>query len=134
MPGNTTRMLLLTLLVGVTAVGCVNNPTVPDKGLGVLVGKVIMGPISPVVGAGDSGDAVGVPGVRLVISGMGGQEIKSVITDDKGVYSVSLPAASYRIDMPPLTGGRFTKDLPATVTITEGQETRFDIRIDTGIR
>jgi len=104
------------------------------RGMGVLVGRVTMGPVSPVVRRGDPDAPVGVPDARMVISGLAGQEIKSVVTDADGRYSVHIPPGSYHIDMPPLTGGRFTKDLPATVTITEGQETRLDIRIDTGIR
>jgi hypothetical protein len=104
------------------------------SGMGVLVGRVIVGPLSPVVRSGESGAPVGVPGARIVISRIGGEETTALVTDDHGGFRVPLPPGSYRIDMPPLTGGRFTKDVPATVTITEGQGTRLDIRIDTGIR
>ena len=63
-----------------------------------------------------------------------GEEVNSVITDDQGRYSINLPPGNYVIDIASLDGIEFTKDLPATVAITEGQETRVDIHIDTGIR
>ena len=45
-----------------------------------------------------------------------------------------LPPGTYRVEVGPLTGIEFTKDLPATVTVTAGQETRLDVHIDTGLR
>ena len=104
------------------------------RGMGTLVGRVTMGPMSPVGRSGDPDPPAAVPGARIVISSVEGQAITSVVTDKDGGYRVPLPPGSYRIDMSPLDSGRFTKDLPATITITKGQETRLDIRIDTGIR
>jgi hypothetical protein len=104
------------------------------RGTGVLVGRVTMGPISPVVRPGDAEAPAGVPDARIVISGLDGQEIASVVTDAAGGYRVRLSPGRYRIDMPTPPGVSFTKGLPATVTITEGQEARLDIRVDTGIR
>jgi hypothetical protein len=49
-------------------------------------------------------------------------------------YDTRLSAGTYRIGTPPFADGRLTKDLPKTVTITEGRTMRLDIRIDTGIR
>jgi len=56
------------------------------------------------------------------------------VTDNQGAYSVRLPSGTYRVETAPLVGIEFTKDLPATVTIAAGQETRLDVTIDTGIR
>jgi hypothetical protein len=74
------------------------------------------------------------PGVKILVLTLAGQQIRSAASDDRGIYSTSPPKGIYRIEMAPLGGIEFTKDLPATVTITEGQETRLDISIDTGIR
>jgi hypothetical protein len=104
------------------------------RGTGVLVGYVTRGPLSPVDVPGVSRPPAPVSGTRVVIFALDGREIKSVGTNEHGEYSVRLPSGTYRIDMAPLAEGGFTKDLPATVTITAGQETRLDIRIDTGIR
>ena len=106
----------------------------PQRGIGVLVGRVTSGPMFPVEGISDFRARAPVPGARIIISGLDGHVIKSVQTDDEGGYSISLPPGTYRIEMAPLARTWFTKDLPATVTITEGQESRLDIRIDTGIR
>jgi len=57
-----------------------------------------------------------------------------VVTNDQGQYRVNLPPDTYRVSAVSLPRGSSTKELPATVTVTEGQETRLDIRIDTGIR
>jgi hypothetical protein len=105
-------------------------------GNGTLIGKVMKGPTFPVSGPGTPYSTKSAPGigVRLLILNPAGQEIESVVTDDHGEYRRSLPSGTYRIEMAPLAGIEFTKDLPATITITERQETRLDIRIDTGIR
>jgi hypothetical protein len=73
-------------------------------------------------------------GVTLFISTPTGQKIDSIVTDNRGTYSISLPPGVYQITMAPPGGLEFTKDLPATITITEKQETRLDIWLDTGIR
>jgi hypothetical protein len=57
-----------------------------------------------------------------------------MVTEANGDYHLRIPPGIYRIDMSHRTGGRFTKDVPTTVPITEGQQTRLDIRINTGIR
>ncbi len=143
-------LISLALVIGVIVVGCANdsgtatrtsevretagNKAQLPRGMGVLVGTVTMGPMSPVEGIGGLPGPVPVRGTTIVVSGLDRQETKSVVTDDRGVYRISLSAGSYRVEMAGLTGGRFTKDLPATVNITEAKETRLDIRIDTGIR
>lgn len=106
----------------------------PRRGMGVLVGRVTLGPLAPVQRGGDSRVAEGLPDAELVISNLKGQRLRVVVTDQNGGFRVSLPAGPFRIAMRPLSRGAATKDLPATVTIVEGQETRLDIRVDTGIR
>ena len=106
----------------------------PSAGMGVLTGFVTRWPTSPVQGPGLPPAAAPAPGVKLVVYGPGRQEIATVLTDDAGQYRLNLPPGSYLIERAPDQGRGFTKDLPATVTITRGQETRLNIRIDTGIR
>ena len=69
-----------------------------------------------------------------MLAALDGQEVQSVVTDAQGIYRISLPPGTYRVTMEPIPGVGLTKDLPATVTITKGQETLLDIYIDTGIR
>jgi hypothetical protein len=111
-----------------------NHETQSLRGVGVLIGSVTKGPISPVERSGEPRALTAVSGVGIVISSVTGQESTSVVTDADGRYRVRLAPGIYHIEMAPLAGGRFTKDLPATVTITEGQELRLDVRVDTGIR
>jgi hypothetical protein len=57
---------------------------------------------------------------------------------DPRVYALSpghrrLPPGRYDVLAGPLPVMQFTKDLPATVVIVPDQETRLDVRIDTGL-
>jgi len=107
------------------------------EGMGVLTGAVQKGPLSPIVGGEGTPSPpppAYVSGVKIIISRADGQGLKSVVTDGRGTYRISLPAGAYRITMAPLLGGEFTKDLPADVSIKAGQTTRLDIHLDTGIR
>jgi len=106
----------------------------PQVGLGVLTGRVTRGPLSPVEGIPGGRRAEVVAGFRIVISGSDGRQVESVVTNDQGQYHVHLPPGAYRVSAVSLPRGSSTRELPATVTVTEGQETRLDIRIDTGIR
>ncbi len=144
-------MQRLCLLFLALVMGCTNDPRIATdtsevkktavRGMGVLVGRVTMGLLPPIPGVRPDrpgpipgGRSAPVTGAKILISELDGQQVRSVVTDDHGVYSISLPPGTYRIEMPPLAGGRFTRSLPANVTITEAKETRLDIFIDTGIR
>jgi hypothetical protein len=121
---------LLTLACGAQADGAGPQAT----GMGILAGRITAWPQSPVQGPGISSAATPVPGVKLVISEPSRQEITQVLTDAQGQYRVNLPPGTYRIEMAYGQGRGFSKDLPATVIITPGRETRLDLRLDTGIR
>jgi len=102
--------------------------------MGVLTGQVTLGPTAPVERAGGPPAWQPAPGVQIIIYGAGPQEVATVLTDAQGRYRASLPAGRYRVEMPPLPSRAFTKDLPAWVTVTPGQETSLNIRLDTGLR
>ncbi len=131
-------LIFLALLVGMLgAAGSAQAGEVsqlPPAGMGALTGVVTRGPLSPVQGPGLPPATAPAPGVKLVIYGPGRQESATVRTDAAGKYRVELPPGAYLIEMALEKGRGFTKDLPATVTITPGQETRLNVLIDTGIR
>lgn len=102
--------------------------------MGTLTGAVTLGPVSPVQGPGSKPAQVPAPGVKLLVYTSARQEAAAVTTDAAGQFRCDLPPGTYRLEMVPRKGKEFTKDLPATVTITPGQETRLDIRLDTGMR
>lgn len=140
--------LVLAWIVAAVLVACSHEQpsgTRPSRepvmlGSGLLAGRVTVGPLPP--GGGGprppgpvpGGSRAPVVGATIIVSQPGGTAVQSAVTDARGEYAVSVPAGTYRVtmDIPPNRG--FTKDLPATVTITAGKETRLDIRIDTGIR
>ncbi len=149
------RILCLAFVISVTVAGCANehrnanqtsetdinipidnnnSEAQPLGEIGMLIGKVTKGPISPVEGRKNLHSTEPVKGATIIISILDGQVIKSVITDDQGRYSINLLPGAYQIKMSPFEGIGFTKDLPATITITEGQETHLNVLVDTGIR
>jgi hypothetical protein len=136
------RVLVNIVLIGAALVGCAEgaritpNPRGEKETVekGVFAGRVMRSPTCPVGGAGMSCPAEPASGVTLSILSLGGEKIASVVTNDRGAYRVSLPSGTYRAETAPRPGLEFTKDLPATVTITTGQETRLDVTLDTGMR
>lgn len=108
------------------------RPQAPEKG--TLVGQISLGPLSPVERRGSPPARRPAVGVKLLVYGPAGQEIAVVTTDKTGQFCVSLPPGAYRIELAPRKGREFTKDLPQTVTIAPGRETRLDIHLDTRMR
>ena len=106
------------------------SPDGLPKGAGFLVGNVSRGPMTPVEGLGRVGREP-VPGVEVVISDLEGAEIERVVTDAAGNYCVQLPPAAYRVAL--LTDLKRSQRA-RTAAVIEGQSTRLDLLIDTGIR
>jgi hypothetical protein len=75
-----------------------------------------------------------VPGVRIVLYGLDGRVAGVATTTAQGEYRIPLPAGTYRIVIGNLRPGESVKNLPPTVTLQPGIETRLDLRVDTGIR
>lgn len=106
----------------------------PMPSMGVLVGRVTRGPASSIESRAGELGPLPVSHLRIVISREGGEAVTSGVTDPRGEYRIDLPSGTYRVDIGPLAGMEYTKDLPAVVAVSTGQETRLDFRIDTGIR
>ena len=106
----------------------------PPAGMGLLVGQVTKGPTCPVEGPGLPCPPQPVPQLTITISSLDGRGMPSTVTGADGRYVAVLAPGTYRVAVASLTGIEFTKDLPATVTVTAGQETRLDVHIDTGLR
>jgi hypothetical protein len=110
------------------------QPTDDAQGTGILSGRVVGGPASPIEGIPGAGEPKPVPGVELSVRREAGGEALTLTTDGQGEFRENLAAGGYRVDLAtPLTTG-FTKDLPRTVTVAAGQTTRLEITLDTGIR
>ncbi len=108
---------------------------VPPTGSGVLAGTVTRGPLSGVGGIGASGSSAPVAGARIIASRSGGAaEAKSTSTNTAGQYRVFLPSGTYLVTLDRVDNYLFTKDLPASVTVAEGQTTTLNVLLDTGIR
>ena len=134
--------LLLLAALAVTLAGCSHQPETTNAAseapaatiTGVFTGSVTKGPTAPVLRAGASPVPAGVANAQVDIAAEDGTPLTSVVTDAAGRFSLSLAPGSYRVTMKSLQGAMFARDLPATVSIAPGQETRLDIHLDTGIR
>jgi hypothetical protein len=129
-------VLLLTLLLVGSRAQAESIPEVTGniQSMGVLSGTVNKGPVFPVVRPGAATPPSGVAGAQVDIATSMEKPVQSVKTDSTGAFRANLPAGTYKVTMPSLYGAMFTRDLPATITIVAGRESRLDIHLDTGIR
>ena len=122
---------LLLVLVLIFLAACI-----PEE-LGILQGKVNIGPLTPVLQEGvpePTTDASVYAAREIVIFSQGGnKEIAKVPIQPDGSYSIELPIGKYLIDINH-SGIDFSKDLPVVVEIKKDQIFSLDIDIDTGIR
>lgn len=114
---------------------CSATPTPQESG--VLEGHVTIGPLSPVVIAGQP-EPTPAPEVYaaypiVIYEPDGKTEVARVTAGADGNYRLVLPVGTYLVNTQP-EGIAFSKDLPQEVTVLNGQVTRLDVDIDTGIR
>jgi len=124
---------LLALAIFTTA--CSATPTSQETG--VLEGHLTIGPLSPVTIAGQA-EPTPAPEVYaaypiVIYEPDGKTEVTRVTADADGNYRLVLPVGTYLVNTQP-EGIAFSKDLPQEITILNGQVTRLDVDIDTGIR
>lgn len=111
-------------------------PGCSGAGTGTLAGSVSIGPLVPVEQEGVTYEIpceVYEARKVLVYKSNGSTLVETVDIDCEGNYSIELRPGSYVVDID-RTGIDFSKDLPRTVEITEGETVKLDISIDTGIR
>jgi hypothetical protein len=104
-----------------------------SPGTGLLTGSVLRGPTTSVVVPGAT-SSVPVAGAKVVVSTPGGGEAGSGTTGADGIYRVPLASGTYVVTLTSGASFLFTKDLPATVNVAEGQTTTLNVMLDTGIR
>jgi hypothetical protein len=107
-----------------------------SAGVGYLEGRASIGPLRPV-------ERVGVPPPTpspatctargLVVYADSGAGVVRVSFAPDCTYRLELPPGNYRVELD-RRGIDISKNLPQNVTITNGQVTRLDVSIDTGIR
>jgi len=102
---------------------------------GVLHGRVSRGPLPPATGHDGRAPLDGPVGAAHIgVQLIGVEHVWWGVTSFDGTYAMLLPAGTYQVTMVPAPGMGIARDLPATVTILPGQQTRLDIRLDTRLR
>jgi hypothetical protein len=133
------RLVIVAALFALACGG--GSPTDPTNAInnlphGTLSGLVTIGPICPVESATNPcptpPSAYAARKVQ-VWNATHDQLLHTVDIDNGGFYSINLGPATYVVDLKP-NGADRSSDVPATVAIKDGQTTKLDIRIDTGIR
>jgi hypothetical protein len=113
----------------------------PTPSTGVLFG-IVTTTRPPTPGPGEKGVPGPTPGgssvpvavARVGIAPVGSSHIWWVVTSVDGGFAIRVPAGTYQVTMEARPGMGVAKNLPATVTIEAGQQTRLDIHLDPGIR
>jgi hypothetical protein len=123
----------LGVLIAASALGssCGSRMALDDAStLGVLSAHVVRFPVSP-VGTPGSADSAPASGVSLRIT-RDGNDSMIVTTNSQGEIHQSLGEGSYLVEL--VDRSEHTKDLPRTLAIASGQETRIEVRLDSGLR
>ena len=125
----------ITFILATALALCSCAPT-PQQ-FGTIEGHVNIGPLSPVVRVGEPEPTPSpevYQGREIVIYLEDGKtEFVRLKLDASGNYQAELPVGTYVVDINHL-GIDMSKDLPKVIEIREGEITRLDIDIDTGIR
>ena len=125
--------LCIMLLLSVSFVSCNQG----SQELGILEGKVTIGPLVPVLRDGEipPTPAPEVYSSReiVVFEKNGETEFTRLQIDSKGTYRGELPVGTYVIDINRI-GIDSAANLPIEIKITSTSKTTLDIDIDTGIR
>ncbi len=134
------RALFILALVGITIVVAIllnGGGSTGGSGnvTGTLTGNVSIGPLCPVEPCTVSRDRLvaAYASHPILISTSGGTAVTTVIADPDTGYSVSLKPGTYTVDIA-RQGVGGSRDLPATVTLRNGETVWLNISIDTGIR
>jgi hypothetical protein len=125
---------LLLILPIVFTTGCSSGSL--DNG--ILKGHVDIGPLLPVVQAGElqpTPSAEVYAAWRIVVFSEDGiKEIASGEINSTGMYQIPLPPGAYMVAGRPASGTGFVGQQKQPVEIIKGETTHLDILIDTGIR
>lgn len=137
--GRIRSRLALALAAGIAAGGCVTSVGSSDRTnagegpTGTLAGTTTASPSCPVEGL-EPCPPHPVSAVTLDVTSLADGATTRVTSDDRGEFRTALAPGSYRVELVAATGVGATTDLPARVSVIEAQETRLDIRFDSGIR
>jgi hypothetical protein len=133
-------MLFIVIIVDAAAVMVALQLKV-EGGDGVVIGKVVVGPLCPVEYANQTcGNKIDFSTYSLAFAAICPGSwycpplVRTVTLSLNGTFSIVLPAGQYRVTMQPCGWIGCAYSLPAYVTVYHGGSTDLNISIDTGIR
>ena len=87
-----------------------------------------------VPGAVPGGSSAPVGAAHIGVTPVGSSHTWWMVTSVDGSFAILLPPGAYQVTMQDRPGMGVARGLPATVTVTAGERTCFDIHLDTGLR
>ncbi|HLF72307.1 MAG TPA: carboxypeptidase-like regulatory domain-containing protein [Dehalococcoidia bacterium] len=125
----------LATVTGTTTPSATSTPIAIPAGRGAIAGRVTRGPICPVQTVPPRPECEDAPVAGIVLTASrNGAQVASATTGGDGRYLFLLTPGSYTIEIAPLPAPTFTKDLPRSITVREGDTVTLDVLIDTGVR
>jgi hypothetical protein len=100
----------------------------------ILAGRVLIGPVCPVVRPGAQCEDQPYQGSLSIRTPAGDQEVTQITTDTQGVFAIDLAPGTYQIVPLSPPGAILPRGIPQTVTLDIGLTTTVEFHYDSGIR
>jgi hypothetical protein len=126
--------LSLVLMVMVLSLSACAGSSTGGTGTGTagIQGKVLLGPMCPVMVAGSPCPDRPIE-ADIVVTSLDGKTVATGHSDGDGTYRLSLPPGSYTVTAE-RSDGQLGAGKPITVDVTAGAYVRLNLLVDSGIR
>jgi hypothetical protein len=128
------RLSLVLIGVALSLVACADAATVGGSGTGAagIQGKVLLGPMCPVVEVGSPCPDRPIE-ADITVTSLDGKVVATGHSGKDGDYRISLPPGSYTVTAE-RPDGQFGAGKPVTVKVTADTYVRLNLLVDSGIR
>lgn len=126
----TKKILFVLIVLASLACGVFASPTPTDSG---IAGKVLVGPVCPVVIEGQECSDQPYQ-ATITVSGLEGRRIVQFQTDKQGNFSIPLAPGEYVLHPEPPEGAPFPFADEQQFVVLPGEFTRIIVLYDSGIR
>ena len=127
------RVLLLVSVLVLSLSACAGSSTRgTETGTTGIEGKVLLGPMCPVMHAGSPCPDRPIE-ADIVVTSLDGKTVATGHSDGDGAYRIPLPPGSYTVTAE-RTDGQLGAGKPITVDVTAGTYVRLNLSVDSGIR
>jgi hypothetical protein len=126
------RLPLLVVLVLFLSACAASSTGGTETGTAGIQGKVLLGPMCPVMRAGSPCPDRPIE-ADIVVTSPDGKTVATGHSDGDGTYRIPLPPGTYTVTAE-RTDGQLGAGKPVTVDVTAGTFVRLNLSVDSGIR